>query len=382
METTYHHVRVSSHILSRSFLFSCAFFLLLLCMFIAFPQATYGKSAQHSSAIPPAIVEVVAIKASFVYDKITATGSVTAIPGIVVKPEIAGRIVHVYFKSGDKVKVNAPLLEIYPAILKAQLTQAQADLKLAELNYARYAKLYETHTISKADYDKAKATLDTNKGKVEQSQAALDQTLIRAPFAGRLGVSKISLGQYVNVGQDVVSLQNVDPIYIDFTVPELFAGKVAVGQSIELHASAYPQDIFKGTIQAIDPLIVQKTRSINIRAVIPNKDEKLRPGGFADVVLFVSGPQSVIKVSQTAVVYSTAGNYVYKVVNGHAAKTLVTLGERDAQSVVIKSGLKEGDVIVTAGQQKITADGVPVIVMPPIGAGSMVGDKGDKKAQK
>jgi len=325
----------------------------------ALESVAQPKSSQQ---LPPAVVEIAKIQYSQVCDHLTATGTITAIPGIVVKPEVAGRIVNVYFKSGDKVAANTPLVEIYPDILKAQLVQAQADLQLSQLNFERYAKLYTTHTVSKADYDKAKTAADAAKGKVEQYQANLSQTLVRAPFAGKLGINQVSLGQYINAGQNIVSLQALDPIYVDFAIPETAISKIAAGQTINVRYAGYPNEKFSGTVHAIDPLINQKTRSINVRAAIPNKDEKLLPGAFADVLLFVSKQQQVIKIPQTAVVYDTANNYVYRVIDNKAVKTPVTLGQRDAQNVVIQNGLKENDVIVTAGQMKIARDGAPVIV--------------------
>lgn len=318
-----------------------------------------------AGAMPPALVEVAKVQHSTTYDTLAATGTLAAIPGITAKPEIAGRITNIYFKSGDKVAAGTPLIEIYPDIIKAQLTQAQAELKLAELEFDRYTKLYATRTVSKSDYDKAKASLETGRGKVESCQASLAQTIVRAPFAGSLGVVQVSLGQYITAGQNIVSLQALNPIYVDFSVPEIFSSKVAAGQIVNLHVGAYPKEKFAGRLQAIDPLVSQKTRSFTVRATIPNKDEKLLPGTFADVTLFTSGEKQIIKIPQTAIVYDPQGNYVYKVVGGKAAKALVTLGERDASSVVVQSGLNDGDTVVTAGQMKIAAEGTPVIVMPP-----------------
>ena len=321
-----------------------------------------SKSTQEA-AIPPAMVETATVQYSTVFDQLTATGTLVAIPGVVVKPEISGRITNVYFKSGDEVKAGTPLIEIYPDIMKAQLLQSQAELKLNKLNFDRYAKLYTTRTVSKADYDQAKAAFESSVAKVAQSQASLNQTLIKAPFDGHLGVNLISIGQYISVGQDIVSLESLDPIYVDFTVPEIYTSKVAINQLVKIKSDAYPDDKFQGKIVAIDPLVSQAARSLKVRAEIANKDKKLLPGSFADVVVFVGAAQQVIKVPQTAITYDSNGNYVYRVVANKAVKTLVTLGARDNQNIVVKRGLKVGDTIVTAGQLKISQDGTPVVIV-------------------
>lgn len=351
---------------------SCVFSALLFALSVT-SVAAGGHKGAAAGAMPPAIVEVAPVKYSVIYDKVTATGTLTAFPGVVIKPEISGRITNIYFKSGDKVAAGASLIELYPDIVKAQLTQAQAELKLAQLNFDRYARLYETRTVPKADYDKSKSALDASKGKVEQAQASLSQTLIRAPFAGRLGIIQVSLGQYISAGQDMVSLEALDPIYVDFGVPETYVGKIVVGQELNVRIGSYPNETFRGRVQAIDPLVNQRTRSMTVRAAIPNKDEKLLPGVFADVTLFLSGEKKILEISQTAIVYDPNGDYVYRVIGGKAVKTVVKLGARDAKSVVVQSGLNEGDVIVTAGQLKITLGPgdapVPVIVLPQNKAG-------------
>jgi len=321
-----------------------------------------AKSSPAAQMPPPPVVEVVKVEASTLLDQLTATGTLVSIPGIVVKPEISGRVTNVYFKSGDEVKANTPLLEIYPDILKAQLLQNQAELKLHQLNFDRYAKLYTTHTVSKAEYDQEKANLDSSIAKVAQSQAGLSQTLIKAPFDGRLGVNLVSLGQYINAGQDIVSLQSLDPIYVDFTISEIYASKIAVNQEIKIQSDAYPNADFKGKVVAIDSLVNQNTRSIKVRAEVANKDKKLLPGAFAEVVLFVGSAKQVVKVPQTATIYDPNGNYVYKVVDGKAVKALVTLGARDDQNVIVQSGLVAGDTVITAGQLKIPQEGAAVII--------------------
>jgi len=339
-----------------------SFSLLVLAGISLVSSPVLAKSAKKPQG-SPAVVEVTTVQAGASTEQLNAVGNLIAIPGVVVKPEIAGRVTNLYFTSGSKVKAGTPLIEIYPNIIKAQLTQAQAELKLAQLNFNRLEKLHKNHTISAADYDKAKATLEELKGKVEQKQANLEQTVVRAPFDGSLGVSLVSAGQYINVGQDMVSLQALDPIYVDFVVPEAEVSKVAAGQRITIHSSVYPKEIFEGTVRAIDPLINKNTRGLLVRASVPNKDEKLLPGGFAEVTLFVGAPKQAIKVPQTAVGHSQSENFVYTVVDGKAVKRVVTTGKIDAQDVVIEDGLNVGDVVVIKGQMQIKKEGDPVTIV-------------------
>lgn len=311
----------------------------------------------------PTLVEATTVKYVSKQQQISATGTLNAIPGIVVKPEISGRITKIYFKSGDTVVAGTPLIEIYPDIIKAQLAQAQANLKLAKLNYDRSSQLIKSHDISEADFDKAQADFRSAEAQVNQATAALRQTTIMAPFAGRLGLSQINLGDFVSAGTEIVNLQSIDPIYVDFSIPEIYMSKVAAGQQVLIRTDAYPNATFNGKVEAVESAINQANRTLMLRASIPNKDGKLVPGTFVNVNILVNAEQQVIEIPQTAVVFAPEGNFVYKIIDGKAVKSLVTLGDRDAANVVIKSGLNVNDVVITAGQLKIQ-DGAPVMVAP------------------
>lgn len=327
-----------------------------------FVNIAFCKTAPKAApAMPPAFVETMKVEMSNDQKKILATGSVVSNPGIVVRPEAAGRVTQIFFKPGEKITVGTPIIEINPDTVKAELAQAQAQLKLKQLNYARYSQLYQSHTVSKAEFDQSQADLDSAKAQVDQKNAQLRQLIITAPFSGRLGINLVNLGDYVTVGQDIVSLQALDPIYVDFAVPEINAHNVAVNQQVLISSDAIPNAVFNGTVFATDPLVNTKTRSLNVRAIVPNKEEKLLPGTFAEVTLLYGAKESKIKIPQTAIVSEATGNFVYKAVNNKAVKTPVTLGDRDVQNIIITDGLKVGDVIVTAGQLKIAFDGAPII---------------------
>jgi len=316
-----------------------------------------------SAKIPPTFVESITVTGNDHQEQISATGSLISIPGIVVKPEISGRITKVYFKSGDAVAAGAPLVEINTDVIKAGLADAMAQSSLAKAQFGRATELYKTKDISKDAFERAKASIASAQAKLENMQAQLRQANIIAPFTGKLGLSQVSVGDYVNAGQSVlVNLQSMDPLSVDFSIPENYLSKVAIGQTVLLRTDAYPKEIFTGTVEAIESLINQKNRTLSIRASVPNKDGRLLPGAFVETTLQLSKQQKLIMVPQTAVVYSPSGNYVFKIINNKAQKAPVTIGERDSNNIIIKSGVNIGDAIITAGQLKI-GDGSPVIIV-------------------
>jgi membrane fusion protein, multidrug efflux system len=328
---------------------------------ITLTSAGAALTKTESQKTPPVFVETITAQTSSHQDQISTTGSLIAIPGIVVKPEISGRITKIYFKSGDNVLDGAPLIDINTDLIKAQLADVQAQAQLARLQFKRFTELYKTHDVSKSDFDKAQATYSSASAKVENMQAQLRQANIVAPFAGKLGLSQVNIGDYANVGQSIVNLQSLDPLRIDFSIPEAYLSKVAVGQTVLLQTDAYPKETFTGKVEAIESLVNQNNRSLNIRAGVPNKDKKLLPGTFAEVTLQLALEQKLITIPQTAIVYDLEGNYVFKVVDGFAVKATVTLGAMDSNNIIIQSGIKDGDVIVTAGQLKIQ-DGSPLVI--------------------
>ncbi len=323
-----------------------------ICFMVLFGLQNVVFAAKAKTAAPPVFIETMTIKPVAKLDQITATGNLLSIPGIVVKPEIAGRITKVYFKSGDVVAKDALLIEINPDILKAELLSRQADLQVKKLNFDRTSSLYKTKDISKSEFDQAQANYDSAKASVEGTQAKLQQATVKAPFAGKLGLSQVNEGDYVNVGQNIVSLQTVDPLKVDFSIPEVYQSKVAVGQKVVFKTDAYPQEKFDGTVEALESLINPNNRTLGVRANVPNNSGKLISGGFVSVSLQFSEEQ-VITVPQTSIVYDPDGSYVYKVVGDKAEKIKIELGAKDSDNVVIKSGLNTGDVVVTAGQVKI-----------------------------
>lgn len=337
--------------------------LIPITLFTLISLSVFAKNATPKDAeLPPAMVETSTVHLTSQQVQIATTGNVIAIPGITIKPEASGRITKIFFKSGDQVTAGAPLIEINPDILKARLTQTIAEWKLAQLNYERSAKLYETHSISKADLDNSKAKLSSTKAEVDSAQASLNQTTVTAPFSGQLGLSAVNLGDFVNIGQNIVNLESLDPIFIDFTIPEVYLKEISKGQTILIRSDIYPKETFTGTVVATESRIDPTNRTLKLRAAVANKEGKLLPGTFVEVNLLTKKLADVISIPQTAVVYSSDGNYVFTVEKNKAVKVSVQLGDRTAENIVVTEGLKPGDVVITAGQQKVHPGG-PVIII-------------------
>jgi membrane fusion protein (multidrug efflux system) len=335
---------------------------LLFTICVAIPSLSYaGKKDQ--GGMPPAVVAIAPVKVETWQNNVTAIGTLSANQGIVIKPEIEGRVTGVYFRSGDYVKVGTPLLQINPDILKAQYAQAEAKAKLAKANYQRTITLYNKRVFAKADLDTALANYQSDQATADQAKASLEQSLIRAPFSGRLGMRQVNLGDYVASGQAIVNLEATDPMRVDFSVPEIYINQVALGQTVDISSRSYLKTTFKGRVYALDSMIDPNTRTLAVRAVIANKEQKLIPGAFVDVKLLTGKPQKTIVIPQTALSYEGNNINVYKVVNGKAVKTQVTTGMRKDDNIAILTGLKAGDSVITAGQMKVT-DGQAVMASP------------------
>ncbi|KPJ67513.1 MAG: hypothetical protein AMJ43_04495 [Coxiella sp. DG_40] len=318
----------------------------------------HGTSQKHQ--MPPTVVETVKAQSKIWQDSISSTGTISALNGIKLSSEIPGRITKIYFKSGQFVEQGAPLIQIYPDVIKAQFEKAQAQLKLSKLEYERDLKLYKKKFVSKEELDKLKANLDSATAEVNLQSAQLKQYLLTAPFSGKLGLRKVSLGDYVNPGEDLVSLQSVDPMLIDFSVPQIYQGEIQIGDQVTITSDALPK-VYNGKISAIDSIIDPNTRMIGIQATIPNQDNVLVPGTFVEVQIQIKQAEPAIVIPTTALVYSTAGNYVFRLIDNKAVKTNVTLGKMlKNNQIIVTQGLHDGDTVIIGGQVKLF-DGSPVL---------------------
>jgi membrane fusion protein (multidrug efflux system) len=303
--------------------------------------------------------------------KLLAIGSTRAFEGIDVAPQVAGIVTAIHFKSSDVVAAGAPLIQLDDSTDLADLKNGQAQLKNAEISLDRQQTLSVGGNTAKAQVDTAIAARDSAAATVEKTQAVIAQKNLTAPFAGRLGISKVDLGQYIAVGTSIVTLQQLDPIYVDFQTPEQSLSVLAVGQDVSMTLDAYPGQPFSGKIKAIDARVSADTRNFLVRAEFANSDRKLLPGMFANLDVTTGAPKDVVTVPRTAIVYSLYGDNVYvvkpappKAGEAEAATTdkpagliverrFVRTGATRGERVAIDEGVGAGDQVVTTGQIKL-----------------------------
>jgi len=312
--------------------------------------------------VPPVTVEATSVAVEGMPELITAVGSLRSDESITVRPEVAGRISEIAFNEGQRVAKGATLVRLDPAINAAEVQQAHANLKLAQSKYDRAVDLAKSNFISSQAKDEAENNLRVAEAAVSLADARLAKTEIRAPFSGIIGLRVVSVGDYVKEGADVVNLESIDPLKVDFRVPEIHLKQVQVGQSLNLVLDALPGKTYEGKVYAINPLVDAAGRSIVIRALVRNSDTTLRPGMFARVRLITRDERQAIRVPEQAIVPQGDDQFVYRVVDGKATRVKVDLGQRRDGRVEVRSGLAAKDVVVTAGQIKLR-EGQPVTIV-------------------
>ncbi|PWC46865.1 efflux RND transporter periplasmic adaptor subunit [Azospirillum sp. TSA6c] len=318
---------------------------------------------------PPMPVEAAQVRVGTVERTVTAVGSLLSNESVIVRPEIAGRISEIAFKEGQRVTKGTVLVRLDDAIARATLAQAQASIAFSRAELSRADQLVRQNTGPLRNREQASAKLLADEAAVQLARAQLDKQVIAAPFDGVLGLRKASVGDFVQAGKDIVNLEDIDTLKLDFRVPEMFLPAVKVGQTVRVAVDAFGGRSFDGTVYAIDPLVDVNGRALAIRARVPNPDGSLRPGLFARVSLTLTTVPDAVLIPEQAIVAFGKDQFVFKVVDGKVVQTRVVLGERRNAEVEIAKGLAPGDMVVTAGQLKIR-DGVPVTVLPAKPAGS------------
>jgi membrane fusion protein (multidrug efflux system) len=306
---------------------------------------------------------------------LSSIGSLEATKGLIVTADISGRISNVLFEAGSEVKAGDLLIQQDTSEEQAKLRSNQASAALAKSTLERITKLYNQRVASKSELDNSKSTYDSAVANVDNTRAAIEKKSIRAPFAGRLGIRLVNLGQFINTGDSVVSLQAIDKMYVNFSLPQQFNSKVDVGLSIRLESDAVPEKQFLGSINAIDPEIEVATRSVRLQAVIDNPNKELLPGMFATIDVLLPNNKAVLYIPVTAVQYATFGDSVFVI---EAAKyseknqvvdpeqlivrqQFVKLGESRGDFVAVDKGLNETDKIASTGVFKLSNGGSVVI---------------------
>ena len=329
-----------------------------------------GASAQ--AAIPPArdakAVEAAQVKIDTVIEDLRALGTLQPNEAVTVVSEIAGRVERIGFREGQPVKAGEVLIELDASILRAELAKARSDLTLAKANHERARTLATRGLGTQRALDEARAALEAAEAGVALAQARLQKATIKAPLSGVVGLRAVSVGAYVTPGERIVELADIDPIKVDFRVPELALPELRRGQPIRVTVDALPGRHFDGEIDAIDPIVDVSGRAIRLRARIPNAGGELSPGLFARVQIVVAQRENAVVVPESAVFAEGNKRFVYRVIGGKAVLTAVELGQRRPGEVEVKRGLAPEDVVVTAGHQQIR-DGALVDVVNP-GAGA------------
>ncbi|MGQ0700678.1 MAG: efflux RND transporter periplasmic adaptor subunit [Panacagrimonas sp.] len=335
-----------------------------------------------SMPVPPATISTALAERQTWQNELEAPGSVIARLGTVVTTESAGIVKALHFESGDTVEKGKLLLQLDSANERAELAQLQAQAELTELKRTRQQKLYGLEAISKSDVDTAVSESNASKAAVDAQRAKLALKEIRAPFSGTLGVQQISIGQYLNPGQPIANLHALDPLQVDFDLPEQRVGQVVAGFKVLISTEASADRTFEGTVLAIEPQVDPATRNFKVRAMVPNPDHLLRPGQFARVRLSLPDAREVVVIPRTAIDYSAYGDAVFVVNKKKDAGTqpaapampgappstdlevtqrFVHLGAARGDFVVVTDGLKAGEQIATTGLLKLRT-GQPVIV--------------------
>lgn len=312
--------------------------------------------------LPPVSVSAIHVAYEEWQPRLRALGTLRAVQGVDITTELAGMIKKVHFTPGSQIEAGDLLVELNADSEIAQRDALRATVELAEITYKRDQAQFAVRAISQATLDFDKADLENKKAQLAQAEAVVAKKIIRAPFAGTLGISAVNLGQYLNTGDKVITLQSLDPIYVDFFLPQQALASLKVGQKIVLKLDMY-KEIFIGKITSIDPKVDASTRNIKIEATVANPNFKLYPGMFGEVEVYTGKPQRHLTLPKTAISFNPFGEIVYIISETGKDKagkpilsvqqSFITVGESRGDQVAILKGLKEGNQVVLAGQQKL-----------------------------
>ncbi|MDO8972706.1 efflux RND transporter periplasmic adaptor subunit [Reyranella sp.] len=329
------------------------------------------QEAMAGMANMPQTVSATKAETSDWQPRIDAVGTLRAVRGAELSLEVPGVVETITFQSGDEVKAGQVLLTLRKEDEEARLQSLEATASLAQITYDRDLKQLKAQAISQAIVDNDEANLRNARAQVAVQKAILDKKTLRAPFDGKLGLRQVDLGQFLAAGTMIATLQSMDPIFVDFLLPQQAVAQIAVGDKVRAKVDAFPGRTFQGEITAVNPKIETGSRNVQVRATLPNADQKLMPGMFATVELDTGAAQRLVTLPQTAVSYNPYGSLVYLVDDkgkGADAKpelvarqVFVTTGATRGDQVAILKGVSEGDTVVTSGQIKLR-NGVPVLV--------------------
>lgn len=302
---------------------------------------------------------------------IQGIGSLVAVNGVQVTPQVPGTVTAINFQSGQMVEKNQSLILLDTSTDKEDLANLNSQAQLAKINYDRQVNLMKTNSTSQASLDNARSQYQQSQAALTKSQVLIEQKNIKAPFAGKLGIRNVNIGQYVSPGAALVNLQSLDPLLVQFTLPQQYLSSIYVNQPVTLTTDAFPKEIFKGKINAFDSAINTQTRNFTVQAIFPNPQHRLLPGLAANVDVALPTQNKVVSLPQTAIAFSLFGDSVY-VINQEGTdkdnkpiykvhRRYVTTGTRLGDKVQILTGLKAGEEVVSSGQLKLE-DGMRVFI--------------------
>jgi len=290
---------------------------------------------------------------------ISTVGSLRSDESVTLRPEVAGRIIAIKFEEGQRVSKGQTLVLLDSAVNQAEVQQARTNLDLAKSKYERAVDLAGRNFISGQARDEAKSAYDLAVASLALVEARFSKTEIKAPFSGIIGLRVVSIGDYVKEGADLVNLEAIDPIKVDFRVPETFLRDVKVGQTLQITLDAIPGKSYDGKVIAVNPLLDAAGRSVVVRAQVRNQDTTLRPGMFARIILVTQTKRDALTVPEEALVPQGTDNFLFRVIDGKAVRVKVETGQRRDAKVEIVTGIEKDDVVVTAGQSRLR-DGTPI----------------------
>ena len=334
------------------------------------PSAGTGPSGPSGAGRAPA-VEVAKVETMDLVDDAQTVGSLRSRQGVMMRPEVSGRVTMINFRDGERVRKGQLLVQLDDQLPLAQVKQSEAELSIAQSNHKRNQELLAQKFISQRTVDESAAALEVAQAKLALSRATSERLKILAPFDGIAGIRSINVGDYLKDGTDMVNIEDIDTLYVDYRLPERFQSQVQKGQRAKVEIDALPGRHFSAQVIAVDPLIDASGRSIGVRASIDNRKLELRPGMFARVTAVFGERKNALVVPEEAIVPLGGRLFVIKAVEDASTKSLISqrvevkVGIRRPGRVEIVQGLAEQDSVVVAGQQRLQKDGTPLRVLDP-----------------
>ena len=340
------------------------------------PERPAAAPTPTSSGKP--VVDIAQVQIKPLVDDTQAVGTLRSRQGVMMRPEVSGRVTQLNFKDGQRVHKGQLLVQLDDQLPAAQVQQSRAELSIAMANHSRNKELAEKNFISQRAVDESAANLDVAQAKLALAQATAARLKIVAPFDGIAGIRSVNVGDYLKDGADIVNIEDIDAVFVDFRLPERFQNRIQPGQRAGVELDALPGASFVASIQAVDPQIDSNGRSVAVRGCIDNRDLRLRPGMFARVTAVFSTREQAKVVPEESIVPLGGRSYVIRLKPASSntwvsERVEVKLGIRRPGQVEILAGLNAGDTVVTAGQQRIQRDGTEVKSMSPASASASIG---------